>query len=131
MITDPICSSDGFMEFVTDECVFNSTELKDIEYIRSSYYNKLEYTRFSSSVGKFVGFTEYGVRNAEYWNSDPSKLSAMRAQKEVYCLNHVPVYYSNVLTKSGESERHYYYHRYYYHIIINVITLLSHIDQIR
>lgn len=119
------------MEFVTDECVFNSTELKDIEYIRSFYYNKLEYTRFSSSVGKFVGFTERGVKNAEYWNNDASFLSAMKAQKEVYCLNHVPVYYSNVLTKSGESERHYYYHRYYYHIIINVITLLSHIDQIR
>lgn len=118
------------MMFRTTECVFNSTELKDIEYIRSYYFNKKEDTRFSSSVGKFVGFTEQGVRNAAAWNNNPSILSNMKAQKEVYCLNHVPVYYSNVLTKSGESERHYYYHRYYHHIIINVITLLSHIDQI-
>lgn len=118
------------MEFVTDECVFNSTELKDIEYIRSFYYNKLEFTRFSSSVGKFVGFTEQGVKYAANWNNDASYLSAMRAWKEVYCLNHVQSDYNNILTKSGESERHYYYHRYYYHIMINVITLLSHIDQI-
>lgn len=118
------------MMFRTTECVFNSTELKDIEYIRSYYFNKKEDTRFSSSVGKFVGFTEYGVRNAAAWNNDPSKLSAMKAQKEGYCLNNVQIDYNNILTKSGESERHYYYHRYYHHIIINVITLLSHIDQI-
>nr|XP_040037809.1 H-2 class II histocompatibility antigen, E-D beta chain-like [Gasterosteus aculeatus aculeatus] len=38
-------AADGFLEFMTDECVFNSTELKDIEYITSYYYNKLELTR--------------------------------------------------------------------------------------
>ncbi|WP_336618701.1 class II histocompatibility antigen beta chain family protein, partial [Bacteroides acidifaciens] len=82
--------------------VFNSTELKDIEFIDSYYFNKLEYTRFSSSVGKFVGFTEYGVRNAEYWNNDASILSAMKAQKEVYCLHNIQIDYTAALTKSGE-----------------------------
>uniref|UniRef100_G3N561 Ig-like domain-containing protein n=2 Tax=Gasterosteus aculeatus TaxID=69293 RepID=G3N561_GASAC len=95
-------AADGFLEFMTDECVFNSTELKDIEYIRSYYYNKLELTRFSSSVGKYVGFTEYGVRNAANWNKDASELIAMRAQKEVYCLNSIQIKYNNVLTKSAE-----------------------------
>ncbi|XP_077962061.1 H-2 class II histocompatibility antigen, E-S beta chain-like [Gasterosteus aculeatus] len=95
-------AADGFMEFWTDECVFNSTELKDIEFIQSSYFNKKEDTRFSSSVGKFVGFTEQGVKYAANWNKDASYLSAMRAWKEVYCLNHVQSDYNNILTKSAE-----------------------------
>uniref|UniRef100_UPI003014EFB2 class II histocompatibility antigen beta chain family protein n=1 Tax=Bacteroides acidifaciens TaxID=85831 RepID=UPI003014EFB2 len=82
--------------------VFNSTELKDIEFIRSYYYNKLEYTRFSSSVGKFVGFTEYGVRIAAAWNNNPSILSRAKAQKEAYCLHNIQNWYNNMLTKSGE-----------------------------
>nr|AAY18805.1 MHC class II beta antigen [Scophthalmus maximus] len=60
-----VYTADGFYEFVESSCVFNSTKLDDIEFIKSYYYNKLEYTRFSSSVGKYVGYTEYGVRNAE------------------------------------------------------------------
>ncbi|XP_068569118.1 H-2 class II histocompatibility antigen, I-E beta chain-like [Cebidichthys violaceus] len=92
----------GFMGFMTDRCDFNSTDLKDIEFIRSYYYNKLEFTRFSSSVGKYVGFTEYGVKNAEYWNSDPSKLAAMNAQKETVCEHNIKIDYDNVLTKSAE-----------------------------
>uniref|UniRef100_A0A3Q1FC90 MHC class II beta chain N-terminal domain-containing protein n=1 Tax=Acanthochromis polyacanthus TaxID=80966 RepID=A0A3Q1FC90_9TELE len=103
------CPTDGFMHYSKTRCVFNSTELTDIEYIRSSYYNKLEYLRFSSSLGKFVGFTEFGVKNAEYFNNDPAVLSAERAQKEVYCLPNTEIWYRNVLSKSGEcSWRHFH-----------------------
>ncbi|AWO97408.1 MHC class II beta antigen [Scophthalmus maximus] len=95
-----VYTADGFYEFVESSCVFNSTKLDDIEFIKSYYYNKLEYTRFSSSVGKYVGYTEYGVRNAEYWNNLPGELSRMRAQKETYCLNHAEIYQEAALTKS-------------------------------
>uniref|UniRef100_A0A3Q1GHT1 H-2 class II histocompatibility antigen, E-D beta chain-like n=1 Tax=Acanthochromis polyacanthus TaxID=80966 RepID=A0A3Q1GHT1_9TELE len=76
--------------------------LKDIEFIRSYHYNKLEFLRFSSSLDKYVGYTELGVKNAERLNKDKAELSAMRAQKERYCLNHVGPYSSNILSKSGE-----------------------------
>ncbi|XP_037618761.1 LOW QUALITY PROTEIN: H-2 class II histocompatibility antigen, E-S beta chain-like [Sebastes umbrosus] len=95
-------TADGFMEARVGRCDFNSSDLKDIEFIDSYYYNKVEYTRFSSSVGKFVGFTEYGVKNAEYWNSDPSFLAAMKAQKETYCLHNIGIDYQAVLDKSAE-----------------------------
>uniref|UniRef100_A0A3Q1GYB3 H-2 class II histocompatibility antigen, E-D beta chain-like n=1 Tax=Acanthochromis polyacanthus TaxID=80966 RepID=A0A3Q1GYB3_9TELE len=97
-----VCSTDGFRHYVTDACHFNSTELKDIEFIRSYHYNKLEFLRFSSSLDKYVGYTELGVKNAERLNKDKAELSAMRAQKERYCLNHVGPYSSNILSKSGE-----------------------------
>uniref|UniRef100_A0A3P9DUA1 H-2 class II histocompatibility antigen, E-S beta chain-like n=1 Tax=Maylandia zebra TaxID=106582 RepID=A0A3P9DUA1_9CICH len=56
-----LSTADGFLEYQVDRCVFNSTELKDIEYISSWYFNKVEDVRFSSSVGEYVGYTESGT----------------------------------------------------------------------
>uniref|UniRef100_A0A3B3WLN6 MHC class II beta chain N-terminal domain-containing protein n=1 Tax=Poecilia mexicana TaxID=48701 RepID=A0A3B3WLN6_9TELE len=75
---------------------------KDIEFIRSQFYNKLEIFRFSSSLGKFVGYTEYGVKQAEYFNKDTSYIAGLKADKERYCLNNVGNDYRNMLTKSGD-----------------------------
>lgn len=87
---------------MTNQCVFNSTEPKDIEYIYSCYFNKQEVVRFSSNVGKFVGYTEFGVKQAEYWNNDPAEIGRRRQEKERYCQHNVPGWYNIVLTKSGE-----------------------------
>ncbi|XP_029282898.1 H-2 class II histocompatibility antigen, I-E beta chain-like [Cottoperca gobio] len=95
-------TADGFMHFTEDSCDFNSTDLKDIEFTQSYYYNKMEYTRFSSSVGKYVGYTEYGVENAAYWNRDTSQLAVMNAQKETYCQHNIQVDYEAALTKSAK-----------------------------
>ncbi|XP_042338780.1 H-2 class II histocompatibility antigen, I-E beta chain-like, partial [Plectropomus leopardus] len=92
-------TADGFLEYTVTRCDFNGTESKDIEYIRSYYFNKEEFTRFSSSVGKFVGYTEYGVKNAEFWNNNPSILAQERTAKERYCLNNVGLNYQTVLAK--------------------------------
>ncbi|XP_045920597.1 H-2 class II histocompatibility antigen, A beta chain-like, partial [Micropterus dolomieu] len=95
-------AADGFRSFYVSRCEFNSTELKDIEYIRSTYYNKKEIVRFSSSVGKYVGYTEYGLKCADYWNNNPSYMAGLRASKERYCLNNVGIDYQAALTKSAE-----------------------------
>nr|CAJ34346.1 MHC class II antigen beta chain [Dicentrarchus labrax] len=93
-------TADGFLSYTTNVCDFNSTDPKDIEYIFSYYYNKLELLRFSSSVGEFVGYTELGVKNAERFNKDPSELAMRRAQKETVCLNNVNIDYQAALDKS-------------------------------
>ncbi|KAM9701175.1 H-2 class II histocompatibility antigen, E-S beta chain-like [Menidia menidia] len=95
-------AADGFEFYSLARCEFNSTELKDIEFIKSFYYNKLEFTRFTSSLGKFVGYTEFGVKNAEYWNNLPGYLPQMRAEKERYCQHNIGIDYDNVLDKSVE-----------------------------
>ncbi|XP_015796334.3 H-2 class II histocompatibility antigen, E-S beta chain [Nothobranchius furzeri] len=94
------CSADGFLNYRVDRCDFNSSRLEDIQFIRSFYFNKRELVRFDSRVGKFVGYTEFGVKQAEYFNQDPGTLAPMRAERERYCLNHVGIYYQLVLTKS-------------------------------
>ncbi|XP_045920588.1 H-2 class II histocompatibility antigen, E-S beta chain-like [Micropterus dolomieu] len=95
-------AADGFLEYRVDRCVFNSTDLKDIEYIRSYYFNKVEDVRFSSSVGQFVGYTEPGLMYAKNWNKDASYMAQLRAEKERYCLNNVGIDYQAALTKSAE-----------------------------
>ncbi|XP_072232849.1 H-2 class II histocompatibility antigen, E-S beta chain [Leuresthes tenuis] len=95
-----VYTADGFREFYVARCEFNSTELKDIEYTRSMFYNQLEYVRFSSSLGKFVGYTEFGVKNAERLNKDTGILAQLMADKERYCQHNIGIWYSNPLTKS-------------------------------
>ncbi|CAI5683003.1 unnamed protein product [Oreochromis niloticus] len=94
-----LSTADGFKMYVVSRCDFNSTELKDIKYIRSYYYNKIEYARFDSDVGKFVGYTEYGEGNAETWNSG-AYLTQMKAEKEMYCQYNIGIWYKNILSKS-------------------------------
>ncbi|MEQ2274231.1 hypothetical protein XENORESO_016752 [Xenotaenia resolanae] len=97
-----ITAADGFEIYYVDRCEFTSTDLKDIEYIRSNYYNKLELFRFSSSLGKFVGYTDYGIKQAEYRNSQTSYIEGLKATKETVCLNNIEIDYQAALSKSGE-----------------------------
>uniref|UniRef100_A0A8C6SR62 Ig-like domain-containing protein n=1 Tax=Neogobius melanostomus TaxID=47308 RepID=A0A8C6SR62_9GOBI len=60
----------GFRNYAAGRCEFNSTDPSDIQYIFASVYNKLELYRFDSKVGKFVGYTEYGVKAAEHLNNN-------------------------------------------------------------
>nr|XP_057922187.1 rano class II histocompatibility antigen, A beta chain-like isoform X2 [Doryrhamphus excisus] len=93
-------TADGFLLYFESRCVFNSTELKDIEYILSYYYNKLEIIRFSSTLGKFVGYTEFGVKNAARWNADPLRMEEVRRRKELVCKPNIDDEYQAALTKS-------------------------------
>nr|AYN72189.1 MHC class II antigen beta chain [Oreochromis niloticus] len=97
-----LSTADGFMNYRTTRCDFNSSELKDIQYIDSYYYNMMEVVRFDSDVGKFVGYTDFGVHNAAEWNKDKGYLAAMNAQKGTYCHNNIGVDYQVALTKSAK-----------------------------
>ncbi|CAK6982277.1 MHC class II antigen beta chain [Scomber scombrus] len=94
-----VYTADGFRTYEVSRCEFNSTDLENVRFIRSTYYNKLELARFDSSVGKFVGYTEFGVKNAERWNKGP-EVAQMKAERERYCLRNVKLDYQAVLTKS-------------------------------
>uniref|UniRef100_A0A3Q2CEV5 Ig-like domain-containing protein n=1 Tax=Cyprinodon variegatus TaxID=28743 RepID=A0A3Q2CEV5_CYPVA len=83
-------------------CLFNSTELKDIQYIYSYIYNKVEFLRFDSNVGLYVGYTQFGLRQAHSLNSQPEVLKRRRAERERVCLPNAGVWYRNILNKSGE-----------------------------
>ena len=83
-----VCSSDGFLYYVTTNCEFNSTELNGIEYTVSYNYNKLESSRSGAAWGSLLDTLRIGERNAEKWNKGPEVVRA-RAEKEAYCLGNI------------------------------------------
>ncbi|KAG7232666.1 hypothetical protein INR49_008246 [Caranx melampygus] len=99
LLLSAVSTADGFRWYGVDRCDFNSTDLSGVTFIRSYYYDKLEFLRFDSRVNKFVGYTELGVKNAQRLNSGPEVVQ-MRAQRERYCVPNVNNDYHNALTKS-------------------------------
>ncbi|XP_032437845.1 SLA class II histocompatibility antigen, DQ haplotype D beta chain-like [Xiphophorus hellerii] len=93
-------TADGFQSHSVSRCLFNSTELKDSRYIYSCIYNKVEFLRFDSNIGLYVGYTSFGMRQANKLNNNPVALSRRRAQKEVFCHHNSGVFYRNVLNRS-------------------------------
>ncbi|XP_066500212.1 HLA class II histocompatibility antigen, DP beta 1 chain-like [Hoplias malabaricus] len=85
--------------YVTDECLTSSSALTDVEFIRTEYFNKYPYARFNSTVGEFVGFTEYGVQTAEYYNSHPY-VHQLRSELERYCKPSLGFDFYSVLEKT-------------------------------
>ncbi|XP_056153466.1 H-2 class II histocompatibility antigen, E-S beta chain-like [Lampris incognitus] len=94
--------ADAFLNYDLATCVFTSSELPDIELINSLYFNKIEVVRFNSTVGKFVGYTEFGIHNAELFNNDPAILAEMRGRKERYCKHNIEIEYRKILDKTAE-----------------------------
>ncbi|XP_056153503.1 H-2 class II histocompatibility antigen, E-S beta chain-like [Lampris incognitus] len=94
--------ADAFLWYFTTTCVFTSSELPDIEYILSVYFNTIEYVRFNSTVGKFVGYDDYGIYVAEHFNNDPAEMALRRAQKETYCKPGIETDYQEALDKTAE-----------------------------
>ncbi|XP_062398669.1 H-2 class II histocompatibility antigen, E-S beta chain-like isoform X2 [Sardina pilchardus] len=95
---------DGYYTSVVDQCRFSSWDLADMEFIRSHWFNKAEYVRFNSSVGKFVGYTEFGVYNAESWNNNTAYLAQLRSETERYCRPNAQNMINNLMTKKAEPE---------------------------
>ncbi|XP_054982764.1 HLA class II histocompatibility antigen, DQ beta 1 chain-like [Sorex araneus] len=48
-------------------------------------YNREEFVRFDSDVGKYVAVTEHGEPDAEYWNSQKDLLERDRAEVDTLC----------------------------------------------
>ncbi|XP_072538648.1 H-2 class II histocompatibility antigen, I-E beta chain-like [Salminus brasiliensis] len=92
--------TDGYNEYTVGECVF-SAALTDVEFIVSYYFNKDPYVRFNSTVGEYVGYTEYGVKNAERLNKGP-ELQRIIGERDRYCTPNIQTFSSHILVKSVE-----------------------------
>nr|ALB35650.1 MHC class II beta chain [Odontobutis potamophila] len=95
-------AADGFLFYTAAHCEFNSTEPNEIEFIFSFFYNKLEFLKFSSSSGRFRGFTDIGVERAAIFNRNSSMMEFWRSRKTEYCLPSVKTWYSHILSRSAK-----------------------------
>ncbi|KAL1269513.1 hypothetical protein QQF64_031802 [Cirrhinus molitorella] len=78
-------AANGYYFSRWNKCIHSSRDLSDMVYIDNYIFNKDIVIEYNSTVGKFVGYTELGVHNAQIWNNDPSQLQGMKSQLEVYC----------------------------------------------
>ncbi|XP_063051553.1 rano class II histocompatibility antigen, A beta chain-like [Engraulis encrasicolus] len=91
---------DGYYTYRVRQCRFSSWDLSDLEYIDTYWFNKAPVVTFNNTVGKYVGFTEFGVYHAEQWNNDTEELEIERAQKDIICQYNVQNDITYILTKS-------------------------------
>ncbi|NWV66965.1 HB2D protein, partial [Malurus elegans] len=76
--------SEVFQYLGKSEChLTNGTE--KVRYVQRYIYNRVEFARFESDLGDFVGFTPWGEKNARHWNSLPERLAHKRGQVDTFC----------------------------------------------
>lgn len=97
-----VLSAGGFQFYGVSQCTFNSSELKDIEFTRSYYYNKQMCVHFSSTAGRFVGYSKFCIFQADYLNNQTTFINALKQQKERFCHSTINIFYPKILSKSGK-----------------------------
>jgi len=95
-------SADGYYEYMTSECFYSTSDYSDMVLLQSYSFNKVVCVQFNSTVGKFVGFTEQGVKYAANFNKDQNFLQQLKAQVDTFCRHNAQNYDSAVRDKAGE-----------------------------
>ncbi|XP_063147220.1 H-2 class II histocompatibility antigen, E-S beta chain-like [Candoia aspera] len=66
------------------ECHFlNGTQR--VRYLYRNLYDRQEFARFDSDLGKYVAVTEFGQPDADAWNHDKDRLQFQRATVDRFC----------------------------------------------
>lgn len=82
------------------ECVYSTSDYSDMVYLQSYSFNKVVYAQYNSTVGKFVGSTERGVKVAEYWNKDPAIMQQRKAAVDRFCKHNAQILDTSVRDKA-------------------------------
>ncbi|KAL6456310.1 hypothetical protein MHYP_G00348530 [Metynnis hypsauchen] len=93
-------TTNGYYNERRSQCLYRSRDLSDMVYIDSYIFNKIEFIRFNSTVGKYVGFTEFGIKNADRWNSDTAFLQPEQGGVDTFCKHNAEIYYPHIIDKS-------------------------------
>ncbi|XP_073701428.1 H-2 class II histocompatibility antigen, E-S beta chain-like [Garra rufa] len=78
-------AANGYYNNRWSQCIYSSRDFSDMVFLVDYYFNKYLYVQFNSTVGKFVGFTEFGVTTAENWNKDQAYLQQLKAEVDTFC----------------------------------------------
>ncbi|XP_026547654.1 HLA class II histocompatibility antigen, DRB1-4 beta chain-like, partial [Notechis scutatus] len=80
-----------FLYQVKDECHFlNGTQR--VRFLDRYFYDRQEFVRFDSDLGKHVAVTELGEPSADYWNSDEQWMQYQKTEVDRFCRRNYGVY---------------------------------------
>ncbi|KAK2907376.1 hypothetical protein Q8A67_006361 [Cirrhinus molitorella] len=110
-------AANGYYTYHWAQCIYSSPDFSDMVFLDGYYFNKYLYMQFNSTVGEFVGFTEFGVRNAEILNKDQAYIQQLKAEVDRFCKANAALYKKDIhdkavapavklsLVKKGDSRR--------------------------
>ncbi|XP_048036058.1 rano class II histocompatibility antigen, A beta chain-like isoform X2 [Megalobrama amblycephala] len=100
LIVSAFSGTDGYFNSQWLQCIYSSPDLSDMVYISSYVFNKAVVSEFNSTVGKFVGYDEYGMYVAEYWNNNTDYLQRLKAEVDGFCKPNAVNYNSAIRDKT-------------------------------
>ena len=86
----------------TDTCHYNHRDFHDVEYIYSTYVNKVKVMDYNSTLNKFTGYTAFGMKNAEAFNNDPILLAWRHSSVHNFCKHPGTIFFENIFDKAGK-----------------------------
>ncbi|KAM9475045.1 class II histocompatibility antigen, B-L beta chain-like [Clarias gariepinus] len=94
----------GYYYELRTQCIHSSRDLSDMVFLHIRIFNKIRYWWFNSTVGKFQGYTQYGMYNAESFNNDTATLEMARAALNDICKYNIRNFYPTTDCPSVEPE---------------------------
>ncbi|XP_034264154.1 H-2 class II histocompatibility antigen, E-S beta chain-like isoform X1 [Pantherophis guttatus] len=67
------------------DCLFPLDGRQRVRYLDRYFYDRQEFVRFDSHIGKHVAITEFGQPEAKEWNSNKITLMMKRAEVDRFC----------------------------------------------
>uniref|UniRef100_A0A8C8D304 Ig-like domain-containing protein n=1 Tax=Oncorhynchus tshawytscha TaxID=74940 RepID=A0A8C8D304_ONCTS len=81
------------------DCEYDDTTDNMIYFVKNIFNQKL--TVYDSRAQKYVGFGEFGIRNADHYNSQAWKMAIRKAEVETICRYSKSFYTDNLISTSS------------------------------
>ncbi|XP_069055115.1 class II histocompatibility antigen, B-L beta chain-like isoform X1 [Lepisosteus oculatus] len=91
---------EGHVYQFSGSCQFSSRSPDDVVYVESYVFERKELIHYDSRAGQFVGYTEYGAKVAERWNSDPQSKARVVTIRNTFCKPNLELAYDHILEKT-------------------------------
>ncbi|XP_074540392.1 class II histocompatibility antigen, B-L beta chain-like [Halichoeres trimaculatus] len=95
-----LCTSPagGYVHQMMYDCEYGE-DISDMLFMVKNVYNQKLLTFYDSRVGKYVGFGEFGMRNAAHYNSQRWKMEQRRIQVEILCRYNARLFIKSTLDR--------------------------------
>ncbi|XP_043088893.1 H-2 class II histocompatibility antigen, A beta chain-like [Puntigrus tetrazona] len=95
-----VSSKDVYVFQDIDECEFSKEDLSDMVYTVKLVFNQKLLCSYDSRMGKYVGYDEFGIRNAERFNNQSWKMKERKEQVETVCRANARLYIKSEVRKA-------------------------------
>lgn len=103
-LSNSLFPSDVYVFQDIDECEFSKEDLSDMVYTVKLVFNQKLLCSYDSRLGKYVGYDEYGIRNAEHYNNQTWKMKQRKEELETICRANARLYIKSEKRKGKQPQ---------------------------